>query len=137
MVKYDFRCYGCKSKMVKMVNDKKERYICCWCTKWGTIEAPSIQESLNCGEYGPGGYECALCWTTGHMMLVEEEPTTVIHHGMLNCACRGAGYGRNYLGKDSRQERARQPTNSTWYLFIIVSIRYKKLLWSYLPIKFP
>jgi hypothetical protein len=28
MMKYDFRCYGCKSKMVKMVDDDEERYIC-------------------------------------------------------------------------------------------------------------
>jgi hypothetical protein len=28
MMKYDFRCYGCKSKMVKMVDYDKERYIC-------------------------------------------------------------------------------------------------------------
>jgi hypothetical protein len=28
MMKYDFRCYGCKSKMVKMVDDDEEWYIC-------------------------------------------------------------------------------------------------------------
>jgi hypothetical protein len=63
-----------------MVDNNEERYICCWCTEWETIEAPLIQECLNCGEYGPGGYKCSFCWTTGHILLTEEEPTTMIAH---------------------------------------------------------
>jgi hypothetical protein len=31
MMKYDFRCYGCKSNLVKMVDDDEERCICRWC----------------------------------------------------------------------------------------------------------
>jgi hypothetical protein len=66
MMKYDFRCYGFKSKMVKMVDDDEEQYICRWCTEWETIRSSIIQECLNCGGHGPGGYECAFCWTRGH-----------------------------------------------------------------------
>jgi hypothetical protein len=43
MMKYDFRCYGCKSKMVKMVDDNKERYIFRWFTEMETIQSPTIQ----------------------------------------------------------------------------------------------
>jgi hypothetical protein len=28
MMKYYFRCYGCKSKVVKMINDDEDRSIC-------------------------------------------------------------------------------------------------------------
>jgi hypothetical protein len=66
MMKYDFRYYGCKSKMVKMVDDDEEWYICRWCTEWEMIRSPTIQECLSCGGHGPGGYECAFCWTMDH-----------------------------------------------------------------------
>jgi hypothetical protein len=78
MMKYDFRCYGCKSKMVKMVDDNEERYICRWCTEWETIQSPTIQACLICGCHGPGGYECAFCWTRDHPMVEGDESKTVI-----------------------------------------------------------
>jgi hypothetical protein len=55
MMKYDFRCYGCKSKMVKMVDDDKEQYFCQRCTEKEMLEVPSLQECLSCGGHGPGG----------------------------------------------------------------------------------
>jgi hypothetical protein len=78
MMKYDFRSYGCKSKMVEMVDDDKEQYICRWCTEWEAIQSPYIQECLSCGGYGPGGYECAFCWTRDHPMVEGDKPKTVI-----------------------------------------------------------
>jgi hypothetical protein len=64
--------------MVKMVNDDEERYICQWCIEWETIRSPIIQECLNCGGHGPGGYECASCWTRDHPTVEGDEPKTVI-----------------------------------------------------------
>jgi hypothetical protein len=78
MMKYDFRCYGCKRKMLKMVDDYKERYICRWCTELERIQSPTIQECLSCGCHGPEGYECAFCWTRDHPMVEGDEPKTVI-----------------------------------------------------------
>jgi hypothetical protein len=64
--------------MAKMINDDEEQYICRWFTEWEMVEIPSLQECLSCGGYGPGGYECAFCWTTDHPTVKENEPTTII-----------------------------------------------------------
>jgi hypothetical protein len=78
MMKYDFRCYGCKSKLEKMVDNNEEQYLCGWNAEWETVENPALQEFLNCGGYGPVGYECAFFWTRIHQMVEGEEPMTVI-----------------------------------------------------------
>jgi hypothetical protein len=56
-------------QMVKMAVNNEEQYICQWCTEWEMIEVPSLQECLKCGGHGPGGYNCAFCWTRDHPMV--------------------------------------------------------------------
>jgi hypothetical protein len=118
-MKYDFRCYGCKSKMVKMVDDDEERYICRWCTEWEKIQSPIIQECLSWGCHGPGGYECAFCWTRDHPMVARDEPKTVI--AGLKCYLKNRLVHRN----ESHMKYA-------WYAYTqyIIMLALEEKIWS-------
>jgi hypothetical protein len=121
-----------------MVDEDEERCICRWCTEWETIQSPNIQECLSCGGYGPGGYECAFCWTRDHTMVEGDEPKTVIsglkyylknrlvHRNDSHMKYAWYAYTRyiimlaleeeNLVDGDSRK-RSRRPTDQIRYLY--------------------
>jgi hypothetical protein len=119
MMKYDFRCYGCKSTMVKMVDNDEERYICRWFTEWETIQAPTIQECLNCGGHGPGGYKCALCWTRDNPTVEGDKPMTVIA-------------SLKYYLKNRRVHLSNMHMNYAWYAYTryIITLALEEKIWS-------
>jgi hypothetical protein len=105
--------------MVKMVDDDEERYICRLCTKWETICSPIIQECLNCRGHGPGGYECAFCWTRDHPMVEGGIPTTVIE-------------SLKYYLKNRRVHLNDSHMKYAWYAYTryIITLALAEKIWS-------
>jgi hypothetical protein len=116
MMKYDFRCYGCKSKMV---DDDEERYTCQWCTEWETIQFFVIQECLNCGGHGPGGYDCSFCWTRDHPTVERDAPTMLIA-------------SLKYYLKNRLVHRSDSHMKYAWYAYTqyVIMLALEEKIWS-------
>jgi hypothetical protein len=76
-------------------------------------------ECLSCGCHGPGGYECAFCWTRDHPLVERDEPKTVIA-------------GLKYYLKNLLVYRNDSHMNYAWcaYTRYIIMIALEEKIWS-------